>query len=248
MKRLALILVVPLLAGCVAKRPIETLNGRNEVVVMGMIHSGHLRSESYGLDVVEKWVRAIRPDYVMVEIPPDRLPIAIEQYEQNGVVTEPRSLVYPEFVQVALPLRDQLHFELIPVSAWTAEMSRDRSTKLEIWKHTRPDDTAEVNAGYAWLSDHTSDDPFEIHSDRYDEAVRQGLEPYSRLFNDDLGPGGWENITGAHYALITAALDQHKGEEKRFLIMFGAWHKYWFLDHLRERDDIVLRNPAWFLK
>ena len=57
----------------------------------------------------------------------------------------------------------------------------------------------------------------------------------------------WENITAAHYALIASALDAHKGEEKRFLIMFGSWHKYWFIDHLRERDDIVLRSPKEFV-
>ena len=27
---------------------------------------------------------------------------------------------------------------------------------------------------------------------------------------------------------------------KRILVTFGAAHKYWFLDHLRDRDDVRL--------
>ncbi len=67
------------------------------------------------------------------------------------------------------------------------------------------------------------------------------MEPYSRHFNDDLGAGGWDNINAAHYALIARALEQHRGEGKRFLITFGAWHKHWFKKELRKRDDIVIR-------
>ena len=91
-------------------------------------------------------------------------------------------------------------------------------------------------------------DPLKIHTDRYDAIVKRGLEPYNRLFNDDLGPGGWDNINRAHYQLIASALDRHKGQGKRFLIMFGAWHKYWLLERLRLRDDIVLRSLAEFVE
>ena len=69
------------------------------------------------------------------------------------------------------------------------------------------------------------------------------MAPYNRLFNDDLGPGGWDNINAAHYALIEAYLNEHSGEGQRVLITFGAWHKYWLLDRLRARDDIVLLTP-----
>jgi hypothetical protein len=90
--------------------------------------------------------------------------------------------------------------------------------------------------------------PRGIHTDRYDAIVAEGMEPYSRLWNDDLGPGGWDNINAAHYALIARALDAHRGEGKRFVVMFGAWHKYWLRRALRRRDDIVLRSVRDFLK
>lgn len=31
------------------------------------------------------------------------------------------------------------------------------------------------------------------------------------------------------------------------MITFGAWHKYWFLEKLREQKDIKLRNLREFL-
>ena len=83
-----------------------------------------------------------------------------------------------------------------------------------------------------------------IDTERYDAIVKRGLGPYDRLFNDDLGDGGWTNINAAHWALIEAALDEHRGEGKRFLVTFGAWHKYWFLERLREREDVVVLQLA----
>ena len=31
------------------------------------------------------------------------------------------------------------------------------------------------------------------------------------------------------------------------LITYGAAHKYWFLEQLRKRDDIILVNPVEYL-
>jgi hypothetical protein len=66
-------------------------------------------------------------------------------------------------------------------------------------------------------------------------------------FNTALGPGGWKNINQAHYRLIEQVLDRHSGTGKRFLITFGASHKYWFLEELRKRGDIVLLDPLDFI-
>ncbi len=64
------------------------------------------------------------------------------------------------------------------------------------------------------------------------------MEPYDRLFNDELGPGGWTNINQAHRALIAAALDAERGRGRRVLITFGVWHAYWFKEQLALRDDL----------
>ena len=66
------------------------------------------------------------------------------------------------------------------------------------------------------------------------------METYDRYFHHDLGLGGWTNINAAHYANIARALDAHRGEGKRFLVTFGAWHKYWFLEQIQERNDVIV--------
>ena len=140
-----------------------------------------------------------------------------------------------------------MRFSIIPCAAWTKPMADDRKAKLEEWKTTRPRDYAEVEEA-SERSDRQlealglSEDPLAIHTQRYDDITKEWLEPYNRLFNDDLGAGGWDNINKAHYSLISQALDAHAGEGKRFLIMFGAGHKYWFLEKLRTRDDCVVRE------
>ena len=92
-----------------------------------------------------------------------------------------------------------------------------------------------------------NDDPRWIHTDEYDAAQDIGLRVYNRLFNDEIGPGGWDNINKAHYGNIEKALDKYSGDGKRFLITYGAGHKVWFLRELRKRKDITLINPIKFI-
>jgi len=228
---------------------------RDEVIVLGMIHGGHRTSKIYSIDRIEEMVRKIKPDYILCEIPPDRFETAVNQFRATGKITEPRVRVFPEYVSAIIPMYvDEGTFELIPCAGWTKEMSDDRNEKLSRWKSKRPDDyakmeTAENEATQLLKERGLNEDPLKIDLPEYDEIVRKGLEPYNRLFNDDLGPGGWGNINRAHFALITRAIDEHHsvaGDSypKRFLITFGAWHKYWFLDHLRNRPDIRVLSLA----
>lgn len=219
---------------------------------MGTIHSGHLRSEGYSIEVFQDVVRKVNPDYVLVEIPPGRLSVALNEHH-HGKVEESRVKRFPEYVQGLFPLHDELDFEMVPCAAWTREMADARRAKLEDWRSTRPEESAQVRAAQeradeAQRAEGIDDDPRGIHSPRYHELVRQGMEPYDRLFNDDLGPGGWTNINEAHFALIDEAIREHAAPGKRFLITFGSWHAYWFIDQLKERDDVVLRDLREFLE
>lgn len=224
---------------------------RNEVIVMGMIHDQHRTSKLYGIERVQSFIRTIDPDFILCEIPPDRLDTALRQFDETGKVDEPRVRRFPEYVEALFPLRREMHFTIVPCAAWTKAMSDDRQKRLAEFKKTRPKDWAEMEraetqADEQLHEEHLDDDPLKIHTDRYDEITARGLEPYNRLFNEALGAGGWDHINAAHYALITAALDRHKGEGKRFLVMFGAGHKGWLLTQLRYRDDITLRNLREF--
>lgn len=227
---------------------------KNEVVVLGMIHGSHRDSELYGIDVVKGLIRAIEPDWVLTEIPPDRFPIAMAEFQQSGTLTEPRVSRFPEYVDALFPLTREMSFEIVPTAGWSRPMADARSAALEAIQKdpSRAEDWAAYEAAAARSEEAVKafgpeDDPRWIHTDAYDAAVEISLSVYNDLFNEELGPGGWDNINEAHYGHIARALDEHTGEGKRFLITYGAGHKGWFLRQLRQRDDIELLEVGRFL-
>ena len=231
----------------------EAAGEPNEVVVLGMIHGTHRTSARYSLDVLEAAIRAVDPDIVLTEIPPNRIEAARQGFEATGEVTESRVSVFPEYTEVLFPLSRAMGFEILPAAAWSEPMNDYRSTMLarirndpeyrQQWARHRA-----ARRRFARSLGDRADDPFFIHSRRYDEITREGFAYYDKYFNDLLGPGGWTNINAAHYALIDEALDRNAYEGKRVLVTFGASHKYWFLERLRERDDIRLLDPTPFLE
>ena len=233
----------------------EASDGRKtEVVVMGMIHGEHETSEAFSLEVVRDLVRAIDPDYWLTEIPPNRWPTARDEYARDGVVREPRVRRFPEYVGGLFPLSRELDFEVIPTAGWTEPMSDFRAARLRALSEdsSRAADWAEYQAANAAADSAiraggAPDDPRWINTDAYDEAYELRLSTYNRLFNDELGPGGWDNINESHWANIARALDDVRGEGARVLITYGAGHKGWFLRALRERDDVELLDVAPFL-
>ncbi len=226
----------------------------NEVVVMGMIHGGHETSDTYSLEVVRDLVREISPDYWLTEISPNRWDRARAEFETTGTVEEPRVRRFPEYIEALFPLSRELDFDVIPTAGWTEPMSDFRASVLDAVSKdpSRAAVRTEYQAANAAADSAIEagggpDDPRWIHTDAYDAAYEIRLATYNRLFNDELGPGGWDNINESHYALISDALDRHRGEGARLLITYGAGHKGWFLRELRKRDDIVLLEVGPFL-
>ena len=239
-----------LLLGCNSDRPKKTDDSariKNEVLVLGTIHSGHLKYESYNLDVLTTLIRKIDPDIILTEIPPDRFPAAMAEFKEKDTITEARVKRFPEYVDVIFPLTKTMDFEIIPTAGWTKEMSDARSQKL---KEIKEDSTRSVEWTELTSASEKSDslikesgrehDPYWINSPEYDRLVEIELEVYNRLFNDELGLGGWDNINAAHYGHIAEALDKHTMKGKRILITYGAGHKGWFLRALEKRNDIEL--------
>ncbi len=230
--------------------PIE----KNEVLVLGAIHGRHLTSEVYGVDQLADLIRAIKPDIVLTEIPPDRFDAAVNEYKTNDTITEARVVRFPEYVQVLFPLTKEMELEIIPTAGWTREMADSRSETLRNIREdsSRQEEWAEYRAAMD-LADSLNqelgsrDDPYWIHTDRYDSIWELGYSVYNRLFNDEIGEGGWDNINAAHYGYIAQALDANTGVGKRVLITYGAGHKGWFMRELRKRDDIELLDMKPFL-
>ncbi len=226
----------------------------NEVLILGTIHSGHLTDSIYNTAYLEKLIKEINPDYILAEIPPDRMQAAMDGFLRDDTISEPRVLRFPEYVDVVFPIMKDMNFEIIPTAGWTRPMARERSEKLRAISKdaTRQEDwKAYQNANS--LSDSTYkatgkvDDPYFIHTDEYDRIQDIALQEYNRLFNVELGLGGWENINIAHYWHIEKALEKHRYKGKRMLIIYGAGHKGWFMRELRKRDDITLLDMKPFL-
>jgi len=248
-----LILTSFLFVNCTTKIKTEQ-KPKNEVLVLGAIHGGHLTDSVYNTAYLDKLIRNINPDYILAEIPPDRMEEAMAGFKKDDSISEPRVMRFPEYVDVVFPLTKEMDFEIIPTAGWTKPMADERSAKLRAIR----DDTTRTADWNAYLEgNRLSDsmykstgkinDPYFIHTHRYDSIQDLALQPYNRLFNVELGLGGWENINIAHYWNIEKALEKHRYEGKRFLIIYGAGHKGWLLRQLRKRDDIQLLQMKPFL-
>lgn len=229
-------------------------SGDTEVLVMGMIHDGHLSSRKWGLEQIRQTIRDIRPDVVCAEIPPAHWATAWPEFQKTGKVTDDRITRFPEYVDVLLPLQAEMGFVIEPCAGWTREMSDLRQARMRAWnsedsyqaaRQAYERELAELSAaGEADYDD--IDDPLIIHSAAYDRAVKAELSLYDRYMNDYIGPGGWANINKAHFDLIADVLDRYPG--KRILVTFGAGHKYWFLEQLRQRPDVRVMDLKPFLR
>ncbi len=240
-------LVALILLACNSTLQDKPTDVKNEVLVLGTIHGGHLKHDEYGLEVLTSRIKEIDPDIILAEIPPDRFPVAMKEFLEKDTVTEPRLIRFPEYIDVIFPLSKEMDFEIIPTAGWTKSMSDNRREKLKTISEesSRVDDWNEfIKAGEESDSlikaTGRKFDPYWINSDEYDQLVEIKLSVYNKLFNDELGPGGWDNINEAHFAYISEALDKYKFQGKRILITYGAGHKGWFLRALKKRDDILL--------
>ncbi|MEP0985665.1 hypothetical protein [Ekhidna sp.] len=240
MRRLVLLLLLITLFAC------ET-DDRNEVLVLGLIHGKHLTESEFSTEVLREMIRDIDPDIILAEIPPDRFEKAMSSYAETGIVNEYRVAQFPEYVDVIIPLTKEMDFTLIPTSAWTEEMANDRLTKMRAIRDDPNREYEWQKYGFAkYIADSIKEasgrqyNPYWINSSAYDDASEIALRVYNELFNEELGPGGWDNINKAHYENIEKALNEYTNQGKRIVITYGAGHKGWFLRKLHERDDIKL--------
>jgi hypothetical protein len=235
--------------------PARVARGRrkNEVIMIGTIHAEHRTSTRYSTDVLRQLLRAMRPDYMLTEIPPNRFARAMDEFRRSGTIAEPRVLRFPEYVDVLFPLTREMSFTIIPTAGWTRPMDLYRNAALKRLaadpaRRTQWDTyqraTREADSLVRLIG---SDDPYFINSARYDSIQTAAHVPYNTYFNRDLGPGGWDNINITHFRNISAALDAHTGAGKRFVITYGAGHKEWFMRELRKRRDITILEVAPFL-
>jgi len=229
-------------------------DAKNEVLVLGTIHSSHLTQKEFGLEVLTKLIKKINPDIILTEIPPDRFKAAMDGFKRDDSISEPRVIRFPEYKDVIFPLSKTMGFEIIPTAGWTLTMAQERQRKLRAISQdsTRKKDWAVYRndnrkSDSIMKATGNRNDPYFIHTNTYDSIYNIRLKTYNRLFNVELGLGGWDNINIAHYWNIHKALERYKNQNKRILITYGAGHKSWFLKELRLRDDIRFLEMKPFL-
>ena len=69
-----------------AVEPYEEL--KNEVIVIGTIHDGHLSENEYDTTVLKSIIQDINPDFILAEIPPDRFEAAMTEFIETDTITE----------------------------------------------------------------------------------------------------------------------------------------------------------------
>ena len=244
-------------AGATAKeatQPASRPKKKNQLAFIGTIHGEHRTSQLFSVDVLRRLITAIRPDYVLTEIPPNRLDRASREFAFDGRIAEPRVSRFPEYVDVLFALSKPLGLKIVGTAGWTQPMDRYRRTRLAAIERdpTRAADWAAYQSAIkasdaALAAGGASDDPRWIHTDAYDAAQRLQLDVYNRLFDHELGTGGWDTINKAHFANLERTLNEHTGEGVRFLVTYGAGHKSWMLRRLRERADLEVLEMSTFL-
>lgn len=233
----------PALLGC--SEGAEPGPPKTKLYVMGVIHSNHLRSQNYSLDVLEAAIRKAAPDVIISEIPPDRIEQAHSSFRATGEVDEPRTEVFPEYTDVVFPLSRELGFEIVGSAGWTRKIADDRTAALSRIQNdpARAEEWAEHRAALREFSRKIrgrGDDPRFIHTPDFDRLVEASRGPYERHFDADLGAGGWTQINRAHTQLINQQLDKISGHGLTALITFGNAHKYKILESVEARSDIEL--------
>lgn len=218
---------------------------KTRLYVMGVIHSNHLGSEDYSLQVLEQAIRKASPDIILTEIPSDRIDQAITSFEATGEVEDPRTQVFPEYTDVVFPLSKELGFRILGTAGWSQGIARNRARALRRIQNdpARANEWAEHRAAVRTFSRELAgrgDDPRFIHTPEFDALAKASRGPYERHFDEDLGAGGWTQINRAHTDLINQELDRISGQGLTALITFGTLHKYKILESFEGRDDVEL--------
>lgn len=238
-----------------AVSPTQPTIPRTRVIVLGTLHDGHLDSELWGLEQLRETIRRIDPDVVCVELADDNLLAALETWESGKVVEDERVLKFPEYVQVVLPLMDEMGFQIESGALWHEMLDSMRRGKIADFHKLEQfaEQRVEYKAAKAWTKEwlaaqdqRAADDPFYIHSADFDLRAKARAGAYDYYLNEWIGrPTGWTYVHDEHYEKIMDSVRNHPGET--VLVTFGANHIYWFHELLRWNPDIDFVDVRPFL-
>jgi hypothetical protein len=215
------------------------------VAFVASIHDNHRSFPGFGFGVLEQILRATEPDVVLAEIPPERFGLAWSDYERVDSVEEVYVQRFPEMSKVVFPLKEELGYELHPVSGWSYEVMQEEQgvfkrisgdpARREDWTAFR---MANERMVVAMDAQGGQNNPVFMHSADYDSVLSDWGRTYDSLFADELGAASWQAQNQAHWQLIEARLDSLQGQGKSVAIVFSAGNRNYLLRQLRLRKDV----------
>ena len=222
---------------------------KKQVVVLSTIHDEHYTDKNYSIDRLRKTIEAIHASVALIEIPANHFDRGLKEYLDTGKATITRFALYPEYMDILLPMTKKGLIRLIPTAGWSQPMSDFRGQALNAIRH----DPANKQEWATYLADqeqlnqveiaHNSDAVF-FNSPEYDRAVAKAQQHYADF---NLGPGSWARINAAHIRGIERALDSIDKPGVRVLITYGSIHKYKILEALSKRLDVEILDSRQFI-
>ncbi len=214
--------------------------GRTELILLGALHKAHLSSRAYSLALIERVLRQVDADVVLVEIPPDRFDGALAEVDRLGAaatadaIQDPWLSAFPELYRVVLPLRHALGYEVVPVSGWRPIVSQHRQ---RYWrKHPQGPDTvsyrdATARFQQARRDQRASENPCWVNGPEYRRLSAAAQQALAQSADAQLGEAAVLKINAAHWSFVKQAVQKHRG--KRILLIYGALHRWYLEPRLR---------------
>lgn len=225
-----------------------------QVAIFGVLHRSHLKSYNFSLSYIEAVLRKIRPDVVLVEVPPDRFERGLAEVAAAPGLATPEDIsdswlrAFPEIYRVAYPQQSQLGYELVPVSGWQPRVSRDRKAYWD--SNPRGPNSEQYRSAQAAFDEaktrhRPTENPRWVNGNEYLAVSGAARRALSRAADEQLGAAAVGRINAAHFRLIDAAIRRHAG--KRILLLFGARHRWYFQPRIAEMDGVELVPLGRFL-
>lgn len=220
-------------------------SAQTEVAVLGVVHSKKFTPK------VIRTVRSYKPQVVFVEIPPHLFKKEVKVADKRGFETTREYLeertrwikYFPNVYAGVLPLRKEMGYAVEPVSGWREAVSSDRK---RFWDEHGKDPEVVRLRGVHDRAKQALDEIVKregstlwfLNTPHYTDAKRIERSVWSACFDEGLGRGGEVAINTEHYNTIERALKRHAS--KRILIVYGAAHRYWFIDRLVKNKAVTL--------
>lgn len=205
-----------------------------EVSVLGVLHNFHtsLYVNSFSLDDLAAILRALRPECVLAELPPDwkmrYTPETLPDFKM-------------EYREVILPLANEVGYSVIPVDYASpqyaqacADWDENRQT-LAPYGEAKHELLTQFEEAVFTALPKIFNSPRELNSTSCNDLI-QALKETEALWFCRQQPeiNLWEKHNRLNFEQILKEI--RRRPEQNFLITFGLYHKYWFEERLLQED------------